>query len=109
MKKNEEKLVTISARMDQGSLHYVEEMSKNFHIDKSTALRKLLQKGIKEDRKESAVELYHRGEISLEGAAKFADMYIGEFLELLRKRGIELNVTLDDYKEGLKNLKRIWT
>ena len=108
MKKNEEKLVTISTRMDQGSLRYVEKISKNFNIDKSTALRKLLQRGIKEDRKASAIELYHRGEISLEGAAKFADLYIGEFLELLRERGIELNVGLEDYQEGLKNLRKIW-
>ena len=34
-----------------------------------------------EDKKENAVELYREGELSLEGAAKFADLYIEEFLE----------------------------
>lgn len=108
MKRDEETLVTVSARMDKRSLRYVEKLSKTFHIDKSTALRKLLQMGVEEDRKESAVELYRKGQLSLEGAAKFADIYIGEFLELLREKGVELNVTMRDYEEGLKNLKRIW-
>ena len=71
---NEEKLVTISTRMD----------------------------------KEGAIELYLKRELSIEGAAKFADIYIGEFLELLKSKGIELNLSLEYYKEGLKNLKSIW-
>ena len=107
MRKTEGNLVTVSTRMDKGSLHYVEKVSKTFHMDKSTALRKLLQKGIDEDKKESAVELYRKGEVSLEGAAKFSDLHIGEFLELLREKGIELNVTIEDYEEGLKNLKKM--
>src|SRR3989344_4204560 len=107
MKRPEGNLVTISARVDRGSLQYVEKLSKTFYVDKSTALRKLLQRCIEEDRKEGAVELYRKGELSLEGAAKFADLYIGEFLELLREKGIELNVTAEDYLEGLKNLKKI--
>ena len=108
MKKTEGNLVTVSTRMDRGSLQYIEKVSKTFRMDKSTALRKLLQKGIEEDKKENAVELYRKGDLSLEGATKFADTYMGEFLELLRERGVELNVTAEDYEEGLKNLKKVW-
>ncbi len=107
MKKSEGNLVTISTRVDKGSLQYVEKLSKTFSVDKSTALRKLLQKGIEEDRKDGAVELYRKGELSFEGAAKFADLYVGAFLELLREKGVELNVTVEDYLEGLKNLKKV--
>ncbi len=103
-----EKLVTISTRMNRENLEYLEKVSKTFKIDKSTALRKLLSRGVQEDKKERAIELYLKGESSLEGAAKFADMYIGEFLQLLKKEGIELNVTVDNYQEGLKSLKKIW-
>ena len=83
-------------------------ISKEFKLDRSTALRRLLTKGIEEDKKETAIELYLKREITIEGAAKFADIYIGEFLELLKSKGIELNLTLEDYKAGLKNLKSIW-
>jgi len=46
--------------------------------------------------------------LSIERASKFAEIYIGEFLELLKSKGIELNLSLEYYKEGLKNLKSIW-
>ncbi|HLC72752.1 MAG TPA: UPF0175 family protein [Candidatus Nanoarchaeia archaeon] len=108
MKKNQEMLVTVSTRMDKESLDYIKKISRKFQIDKSTALRKLLKKGVEEDKKESAIELYRKGELSLEGAVKFADLYIGEFLEVLREEGIELNLTMKDYESGLKNLKKIW-
>gem|GEM_PF-4781116 len=52
--------------------------------------------------------MYKKGELSVEGAAKFADLYIGEFLEVLREKGIELNMALKEYEEGLKNLKKVW-
>lgn len=32
-------------------------------------------------------------------------MYIGEFLELMRERGIESNVTLEMVKKGIKHLE----
>tara|TARA_Y100000310_G_scaffold341271_1_gene439907 strand:- start:153 stop:308 length:156 start_codon:yes stop_codon:yes gene_type:complete len=49
-----------------------------------------------------------QGKMSIEGAAKFADMYIGEFLELIKEKGAELNLGLEEYKEGLKNLRKVW-
>ena len=62
---------------------------------------------MKKNKKDSAVELYRKGKLSLGGAAKFAGLYIGEFLTLLREKGIELNVTIEDYMEGLKNLRNV--
>ncbi len=105
---SEEKLITISTRMDKESLKYIDKLSKRFNLDKSTALRNLLKKGIEKDKKDSALELYLKGDLSVEGAAKFAGVYIGEFIELLKDKGIELNLTINDYKEGLKTLKKVW-
>ncbi|MBI2672307.1 UPF0175 family protein [Candidatus Woesearchaeota archaeon] len=101
-------LTTISTRMDKESLEYIEKLRKMFNIDRSTAIRNILEKGIEEDKKEKALQLYINGKLSLEGAAKFADIYIGEFLELMAENGIELNSTLEEYREGLKNLKKVW-
>lgn len=101
----EEKLITMSTRMDHESLQYIEKISRKFQLDRSTALRRLLSKGIKADKKESAVELYLNGKLSLEGAAAFSDLSIGEFLQVLKEKGVELNVTKDDYLEGLRNLR----
>jgi len=44
------------------------------------------------------------GKLSLEGTARFAEMYIGDFLELMNKKGVESNLTMKDFEESLKNI-----
>ena len=102
------KLITISTRMEQENITYVDKIAKISNLDRSTAIRLLFQKGIEEDRKERAVDLYFKGKLSVESASRFCNLHIGEFLELLKEKGIELNVTSEDYEEGLKNLKKLW-
>ena len=101
------KLVSVTTRLGSESLEYIKKISKMFNLDKSTAFRNILQKGIQEDKKEKALELYMKGKFSVEQAAKFADMYIGEFYELMRARGIESNLTLEDFNESIKHAKRL--
>ena len=102
------KLDLISTRIDKDSLIYVDKVTKQTHLDRSTIMRQLLKKGIEEDRKERAVDLYSKGKLSIEGASKFAGVYIGEFFDLLKERGITSKITVEDYKKGLKNLKKIF-
>ena len=101
------KLISITARIGSDSIEYIKNMSKMFTLDKSTAFRDILQKGIQEDKKEKALELYIKGKFSLEQAAKFADMFIGDFFDLMRQKGIESNLTLEDFNESMKHAKRI--
>ena len=101
------KLVSVTARLGADSLEYIKKISKIFNLDKSTAFRDILQKGIQEDKKEKALELYIKGRFSLEQAAKFADMYIGDFFDLMRQKGIESNLTLEDFNESIKHVKKL--
>lgn len=101
------KLVSVTARLGLESIDYIKKISKMFNLDKSTAFRNILQKGIQEDKKEKALELYIKGKFSIEQAARFSDMYISEFFELMSLRGIESNLTLEDFNESIKNLKRL--
>jgi len=101
------RLVSITARLSSESIEYIRKISKMFNLDKSTAFRVVLQKGIQEDKKEKALELYIKGKFSIEQAARFADMYIGDFFELMRARGIESNLTLEDFNESLKHSKKL--
>src|SRR3989344_4849080 len=94
-------LVTMSTRMEKENINYVDKIAKMSNLDRSTAIRMIFQKGIQEDKKEKAVDLYLKGKFSIETAARFCNLYIGEFLELLKDKGVELNVTLEDYAEGL--------
>lgn len=101
------KLVSVTARLGSDSLEYVKKISKMFNLDKSTAFRSILQKGIQEDKKEKALELYMQGKFSLGQAAKFADMYMGDFFDLMRQKGIESNQTLEDFNESIKHAKKL--
>jgi len=101
------KLVSVTARLGSESIGYIKKISKMFNLDKSTAFRNILQKGIQEDKREKALELYIKGRFSIEQAAKFADMYIGEFFDLMREKGIESNLTLEDLNESLRHAKRL--
>ena len=60
------------------------------------------------DKKERAVDLYSKGKLSLGKASKFAGVYIGEFFNLLRERGVTIKLTVEDYKKGLNNLKKVF-
>ena len=100
------KLVSVTARLGPETVDYIKKISKMFSLDKSTAFRNILQKGIQEDKKEKALELYIKGKFSIEQAAKFADMHIGEFFELMKTRGIENNLTIEDFNESLNNLRK---
>ncbi len=101
------KLVSVTARLGSESLEYIKKVSKMFNLDKSTAFRTILQKGIQEDKKEKALELYIKGKFSIGQAAKFADMYIGDFYDLMKQRGIESNLTLEDFNESIKHAKKL--
>lgn len=101
------RLISVTARLGEESLEYIKKVSKMFNLDKSTAFRDILQKGIQEDKKEKALELYIKGKFSLEQAAKFSDMYIGDFFDLMRQKGIESNLTLEDFNESIKHAKRL--
>jgi len=97
------KLVSITARLGVENLEYIKNVSKMFNLDKSTAFREILKKGIQEDKKEKALELYINGKFSIEQAAKFAGLYLGEFLDLMRSKGVESNLTMEDFNESLKH------
>lgn len=101
------KLISVTTRLGSESLEYIKKISKMFKLDKSTAFRNILQKGIQEDKKEKAMELYIKGKFSIGQAARFADMYIGDFYDLMRQKGIESNLTLEDFNESIRHAKRL--
>lgn len=68
---------------------------------------KILQKGIEEDKKEKALELYIKGKFPIEQAARFVDMYVGDFYNLMREKDIESNLTPEDFEESLKYAERL--
>jgi len=74
-------------------------------IGRAIALRKILDRGIKEIKLEHALDLYQKGKIGMGRAAKMADMSLWEILDIIRERRIPMHYTLKDVEEDLRIAK----
>ncbi len=95
-----ENMKIMATRLDKDSLEYLNKLSSILKLDKSSLIRQLIHRGIEEDKKERAIDLYSKGKLTLEGASKFAGIYIGDFMELMKEKGLESNLTLEMVKKA---------
>lgn len=102
------KLVSVTARLNVDTVKYIEKVSTMLNMDKSEAFRSILLTGIKEDRKQKALDMYLKGNFSVEQATRFSKLHISEFLDLMREKGIEANLTIADYDESTKNTDKLF-
>ncbi len=58
-------------------------------VDKSTAVRRLLERGLSEWRTERAIKLLGEGKITFMGAADLAGISAYEMMDLVRQRRVE--------------------
>jgi len=65
------------------------EITKTEKIDKATVVRNLLEIGINEWRKQTALELLQRGKITFAKAANIAKLSLWEFADLAKQHNIE--------------------
>ena len=95
---------TMSIRMDQDNYEFLTSMTREEQRDLSKAVRELVTRG----RILLAVEKYRNGEASLGKAAEVAGLPVGQMMELLEKFGVRSTVALEDYRQGLANLTKVW-
>lgn len=97
----------VSVRLEEEILRYAEERAREEKISKSAVIRKLLSLGLEYDRLKKAVELYRDRKVSLGKAAEIADMPITQMMDWLVRFGVKSNITLEDYKNGLKHARKL--
>ena len=93
----------MTMRMDENRLKVINYFAREEGIPKSMALKEIFDYG----RIDVAVRMYGEGKVSLEKASKLAGVSISEMMDVLSERGIELNVSLEDFKESLKNARML--
>ena len=98
----------VGVRLPKKDIKIIEEKAREETTDKSTALRELLEQGIKQYRMEKAIQKYMVKQISLEKAAEIAGVSVGEMMDILIERGIPSHLTIADAREGLNNIERIF-
>ncbi len=92
---------TMSIRINTENL---ELFSKILKENKSEVIREL----VKEGKKHKAVHLYKEKKVSLGLGAKLAGVTLSEFFDLLGEHNVDLNITLEDVQESMKNAEKLW-
>ncbi|MFB6283598.1 MAG: UPF0175 family protein [Halobacteria archaeon] len=92
----------VTTRVPEDIYDEIERIREEERTDRSTAVKKLLERGIESWKLSTAVEKYRLGEISLGKAAEIADVGIWEFMEILRDRGIEPSYSEDDLEQDIE-------
>ena len=95
---------TISVRIPREELIEIDFISKNENTPKSTTLREVLKKGIKEKKLEIALVKFQKKEATASRAAKIAGIPLTLFLDILQGRNINFHYDLEDLKEDTQDL-----
>lgn len=95
---------TVSIRLEADDYNFLNSLAEAEKEDLSTAVRDLISRG----RVLLALERYREGHASLSKAAELAGVSISAMMDLLAAHGIPSDLGIDDYREGLKALRRVW-
>lgn len=87
---------SISARVPDDEKETIEEVAALLEEDNSTTIRKALREGLHELRVRVAVERYQSGDVSLNEAARIADVSLAEWLEIARERNLTTQLSSED-------------
>jgi len=71
-------------------------------VDKSSIVRRALEKGLNEELKRLALSLYIERKVSLAKAAEIAEISIRDMIELIKERGVSLNITVEDLRKDFE-------
>ncbi len=92
----------LTGRVQRRQIEMLDQISREENIDRSAALRKVLDIGLQEYMKKKAVEDYRRGRLSIGRAAEDAGMSIAEFYNVLGQEGVPIRLDTAAMKEALK-------
>ncbi|MFA4820387.1 MAG: UPF0175 family protein [Candidatus Aenigmatarchaeota archaeon] len=97
--------VNLSARISEEMEKGIEEFMKNEKVDRSIAVRKLLDSGLQEWKLAKALKLLGKGEVTFSKAAKIAGLDIWMFADKVENSDvIWIKMTPEDLKKELSKL-----
>ena len=96
---------SISARIPDDEREALEEVADLLDEDRSTTIRKALREGLHDLRVRIAVERYQTGEVSVNQAARIADVPLGEWLDIARRRNLTTQLSPADIERDAEVAK----
>lgn len=98
----------LGARVPEEIEQHLREFMKVEGVDKSTAARKILERGISEWRRERALKLLSQGKVTFARAAELAGVSLWEMCELVKERKIEwVHLTPQEIEREFKLAKKL--
>ena len=94
----------VSTRLPEDMNREIEWYAKKEHVGKTVALRKILERGLKEVRIEHALEEYQKGKITLWKASEIARLSLWEMMDLIKEKAVPAPYTLKDVEEDIKSV-----
>ncbi len=95
---------TISVRIPKEKVNALRQIAKAENTLQSVLLREILSLGIEYKKQELALALFQKGQATAWKAAEIAGIPLTEFLDLMKKRGIEFNYTKEEFLEDIEGL-----
>jgi len=93
---------TIAVRVDNSVEKEIARLMKREGYDKSSAVRKLLERGIEQWRLENALEELKEGMITLSRAAEMAGVSIYEMVRIVKEKKIDyISISAHDLEKEL--------
>ncbi len=100
-------MAIVSTRIPEDIEKELQWYAEKEKLGVTIALRKILEKGIKEVKLEYALELYKKGKISLMKTGELAGISLWEILEIVRERKIPMRYTIEDAEKDLETAKNL--
>ena len=91
----------VTTRVPDDLYEAIERIQETERTDRSTAVKRLIERGVEEWQLDSAVQQYRDGEVSLGKAADIAEVSHWRFLDLLESRGVEMNYDESDLEADI--------
>ncbi len=89
----------MNLRLDEDLIKEFEDLAKYENLDRSSLVKKILIRGLQQERLNLAVQKYVLKEISIEKAAEIAKLSLHEFISKLSQLGIPSNLSLEDFRK----------
>ena len=104
-----EKTKLMNTRVPVTIMHQVENIANEEQTDKSSVVRKLLDRAIKEWKLEKVTNMYKEKKVTLEKSAELAGVSVRELINYLKEKELEIgNLTAKDLADDIKHMyKRV--
>lgn len=96
---------TISTRLNPEEVKLLESLADLSGFDRSTLVKSLLRRGMKELRLDHAAEALRKERVTLSRAAELAGLDVWDFIAGMERMGLELHYGVDELNQDLDALK----